>query len=605
MDDLERTSESPALSTAKPHIARMQMLDAEGAVRLAESIAKTKVEVGDDERAVLAACHDAAERGERSCAIVRITALAASREPMRRVAQNRLGIVVHALSGHGGEDLSALVDLGWGVLCASNPEDSFDLTLVARRAAEDCGVPFVVVHALGDREAAGRAFAMVAVPHEKSCEAFLGASRLVPRHDPAHPSLAPLGDRAFGERAPFALAAALREYANVSGRRHDVVDKAPLGESPLVLVGMGPVGDALLSAIPELRARGYDVGAVHVTALRPFPGARLVKALSRALAVTVLEPADEPLAQGGILAREIKSAFTDAITWAPGFPGIGRIPKLFHGVTGASFDVAALAAICENMLADERGKRSFSFADADHALPRPSLPEAQSTGPVAIRWALDVDGSGARSAERPEEVLGGIGGRSSPIVIESGAAERALAVAVESLATALGLRAHAIVAPRTTADAKRTVVDIVATREHARGGMARRGPRLVIATEGALHVPEVASSLSPGSVLAVLVAEGGAITDFARAVARERRVRIVPIVASAAGVEPSVALGAACAGAALAAAARAHRISLDPAHAARAVADHYREHAAAHADVAGDRARQAYEAAHHALVAPS
>src|SRR5262249_25168055 len=108
MDDLERTSESPALSTAKPHIARMQMLDAEDAVRLAEASAKTKVEDGDDERAVLAACHDAAERGERSCAIVRIAALAASREPMRRVAQSRLGIVVHALSGHGGEDLSAL-----------------------------------------------------------------------------------------------------------------------------------------------------------------------------------------------------------------------------------------------------------------------------------------------------------------------------------------------------------------------------------------------------------------------------------------------------------------------------------------------------------------
>ena len=58
-------------------------------------------------------------------------------------------MVVHALAGHGAEDLSALADLGWGLLCAAGPEDSFDLSLIARRAAEDSGVPFIVVHGLG------------------------------------------------------------------------------------------------------------------------------------------------------------------------------------------------------------------------------------------------------------------------------------------------------------------------------------------------------------------------------------------------------------------------------------------------------------------------
>jgi pyruvate-ferredoxin/flavodoxin oxidoreductase len=97
--------------------------------------------------------------------------------------------------------------------------------------------------------------------------------------------MAPDTDRAFADRAPFALGSALREYGSVSGRRHDVFDKIPMGEAPLVLVGMGPVGDALFSATNELRARGYEVSAVHVSTLRPFPGARLVKALARALAV--------------------------------------------------------------------------------------------------------------------------------------------------------------------------------------------------------------------------------------------------------------------------------------------------------------------------------
>src|SRR4029450_3349180 len=100
---------------------------------------------------------------------------------------------------HGGEEPAALTDVGWGVLCASGPEDSFDLALIARRAAEDAGVPFVVVHAHGHASpGAGRAHAMVALPHEKACQAFVGpATRLKPRQDPAHPSFAPIGDRAF------------------------------------------------------------------------------------------------------------------------------------------------------------------------------------------------------------------------------------------------------------------------------------------------------------------------------------------------------------------------------------------------------------------------
>ncbi|HEY8073080.1 MAG TPA: hypothetical protein VIF62_03205, partial [Labilithrix sp.] len=200
MDDLERTSESPALSTAKPQIARMQMLDAEGAVRLAESFSGTRIHEGDAASA-LAACREDASRGVRAGAILRASDLTSAREAMRKVAQSRLGVVVHAMGGHGGEELAALGDVGWGVLVAASPEDSLDLSLVARRAAEDCSVPFVVVHALGHAEpASGRAFAMVAVPHDRACEQFVGAaSRLKPHTDPAHPSLAPLGDRAFAD----------------------------------------------------------------------------------------------------------------------------------------------------------------------------------------------------------------------------------------------------------------------------------------------------------------------------------------------------------------------------------------------------------------------
>jgi len=555
----------------------MEMLDAAKAITLAEAAVGSRV-LGDAAHpgtadALLVQARNAVEKGERVAVIARADAFAASRDAARRIAQARLAVVAHAISGHGGEELAALADLGWGVLCAAGPEDSFDLTLIARRAAEDAGIPFLVVHALGhEGPGAGRAVAMVALPHEKACKAFIGpTSRLRPRHDPAHPSLTPVGDRALAERVPFALGSALREYGEVSGRRHDVFDKIPLGEPPLVLVGMGPVGDALFWATAELRARGYDVGAVHLTALRPFPGPRLVKALARALAVTVLEPADEPLSHGGLLSRELKSAFTDALTWAPGYPGIGRIPKLFVGVTGHAFDVADLASICDNMLADERGKRTFSFADADHSLPRPESAEHAPGTSVAMRWVFD----------------------------DVATADAALSLTASAFASALGLRVHAIVTPHGAG----ATVDVFASREHARGGMARRVPRLVIATDRSVASSEAVAPLTAGAVLGVLTAGGDpALPDAARNIVRDRRARALPLAFGGAGADPASSAAATCAGAALAVGARAAKSPLDALAVARVVAEHLGARGVAEPGPTAERARRAFEATLEALV---
>lgn len=575
-DDLDRTAESPTLSS-RAEKPRLTVVDAASAIALAEVATGARVFGEPDHAAaadeLLAACRDAAERGERVAAVARIEAFGASRASMRRIAQARVGFVAHALASHGAEELGALADLGWGLLCASGPEDSFDLALIARRAAEDAGVPFLVVHGLGVAGgAAGRAVMMAALPQERSCQAFVGAqSRLRPRHDEGHPALVRASDRTFGERLPFALGSALRDYAAISGRRHDTFHKAPMGESPIVLVGLGAVGEALTSAAADLRGRGYDVGAVHVTALRPFPGARLVKALARALAVTVLEPADEPLGHGGLLARELKAAFTDALTWVPGFPGIGRIPKLFVGATGPSIDLADLAAVCDNMLADERGRRSFSFVETEHTLARPRLEPA--AGSPSIRAVLD----------------------------DAASADIAVSTTAAALAGALGLRAHGIVAPRGAG----ATVDILAARDGAGGGMIRRAPKLVIATMGGASASEAVAKLEAGSVLAVLTdGDGqGVLPEAARAIVRERRARALSLPLSPVDGDVTSALAAACAGAALAAASRGQRAPLEGALVAEVVREHLGSRGVAAAESAGERARRAYEATSEALAA--
>jgi pyruvate-ferredoxin/flavodoxin oxidoreductase len=572
-EDLERTAESPSVSSTRATPVRLEMLDVAGAIGLADRLCGARAlrdatENGDLAQAIAEAC-SIADKGDRATLIAPVERLATVRDALRRAASVRLGLVAHAIASNGSEDLAALCDLGWGVLCASGPEDSFDLSLVARRAAEDSGVPFIVVHGLARAtQAAGRAIASVAIPQDRVVQAFVGP---LTRARPEARSSA--GDRAYAERVPFALGAAFREYATVSGRRHDVFDKVPLGEAPLVLVGMGPVGDALVCATTELRARGYDVGAVQLTSLRPFPGQRLVKTLARALAITILEPCDEPLAHGALLARDVKSAFTDALTWVPGFPGIGRIPKLFVGACGSAFDVADLVAVCENMLADERGRRVFSFTEVEHALPRAAAePPRNDTKPereVAVRFVLD-------DVATAESVLSTVG---------------------SALASGVGLRTQGIITATTPGAG--AVLDVLASRDHARGGMARRAPRLVVATERGVTSAGAVVPLPEGAVLGVLGVEPSRVLpEAARTMVRERRARVLPLAtgdAKAAG-----ALAAVAAGVALALASRALKTPLDAGEAARVVMESM---PGPDAEAAGQRGRRAFEATCEVLAA--
>jgi len=301
--------------------------------------------------------------------------LVGSTDVLREMAAKRLGTVFHLLEPQGAEMALALADLGWGMLFAGGVAESFDLALVARRAAEDSGTPFFVVHDVArPRRSEGVAHLDAELVHE-----FVGhpSVHLLPITNVGHSSHAPGGSRAFAERVPFALASGLRDIEAFTGRKRDVLTRTNHaqtgrgGDASLMLVGLGALGDALLEGIPRLRAQGHDVGAVKVTAFRPFDGPRAVRLLARSLALMVLEHTDEPFAQSNPLTREIKAGFSDALTWAPDYPGVGRIPRIHSGVARAAVHVEAhdLDSIVRNMLAGEGGKRSFVLGgEAPHAL---------------------------------------------------------------------------------------------------------------------------------------------------------------------------------------------------------------------------------------------
>jgi pyruvate/2-oxoacid:ferredoxin oxidoreductase alpha subunit len=545
---------------------------------------RVTVERGDDVAALARRCGEAAAAGERVALLARAADLAAARRELAHIAAGGLGVVVHAVTEPPGADAPAseagigpalsLGDLPWGMLLATGVADALDLALVARRAAEDSGCPFFVVH---ERSHAHHVEPL-APPSRELCQALLGGPR--PPADgasrPALPERAALADR-----VPFALGSAMRELESLTGRRHDVIERAPNADAAMALVGAGALGESLLADVDRLRACGHDVAAVRVVAWRPFPGPRLAKALCRALALTVLEGVEQPLASSGPLAGQLKAAFADALTWAPDYPGIGRIPRIVAGVVAArrEIDSVDIDAMVHNMLADERGKRRFVLGgDEAAALLAPAVARATAQG-FAMRAVVSRRETAVAAAD--------------------------LCTAV--LASALGARTRVAVRALAPEEGGGFAFDLTAGRDRPRGSHAPHAVRVVALEDaGALARGNPLARLAMGGLLAVPTGHRSAdalwaeVPPWAKAVVFDRSARVVGW--SAPAPQDSPWLGAsAFAGIALAAAAADRTLAgsraLDAAAVAREVSDALRTAGQqAIAERGAQLARQAFEA---------
>lgn len=496
--------------------------------------------------------------GQRAALVATAAGLGTARGTLRTIATRRLPAVAHAICDRGSAEALGLADLGWGVLFASGILDSLDMALIARRAAEDCGTPFVVVHERGF----ARHVEPLAAPTTELCEVFVGPSSARVRKvtDPAHPSHASVPERAFAERVPFALGSAMRELESLTGRRHDVLERLPATDTQVVMVAMGELGETLFGEVERLRAQGHDVGAVKLSAFRPFPGPRLVKVLSRAAVVSVIESVDQPMAQSNPLTREIKAAFADALTWAPDYPGVGRIPRIVSGIahTGThEIEVEDIDAILHNMLkGDDRSKRSFVFGDdAAHALePAPGPPSrVASSRSFAMRGRV-ADG---QVAEACAELCASI------------------------IHTSFGLRTRGSVRAVRLEAGDGFAFDIVASREGPRGGHAPHALRVIaLGDTPTLLRGNPIARLADGGILAIpsshKTPEGvwGELPPYAKAIVFDRNARVVgftPPPSDAAAADVPWLAAATFAGIALASVAKAGPRALEPALVAREV----------------------------------
>lgn len=293
----------------------------------------------------------AASEAGRAAVILLPDEVAPALAAITEVAAAHAPLVVHVpfVAGDDTSAVAPLCETGAAVLSTWSPQEAAGVAVALHRAAHDSEMPFV--HLYDAPEGGG-----VAAPMDRaSIDAVLGA--LHPR-SPAGLSADRARVRSFGARVPFALAAALRSAGERAGVSLPLLERFETTDADEVVVTYGRTFGVACGVAKSMRASGRKVGVLGVRALRPFLAADVVKAIARTKSAVVVEPLDPSLDPTGPLAACVKGAFFDALTWAPGFPGVGRVPAIVsvtsaHPVLRASDVETALAELSNG----ERARR--------------------------------------------------------------------------------------------------------------------------------------------------------------------------------------------------------------------------------------------------------
>jgi pyruvate ferredoxin oxidoreductase alpha subunit len=231
------------------------------------------------------------------------------------VANRAIGAPINIWNDH--SDAMSQRDSGWIQLYAQSNQEAADLHILGFRLAEQLSTPvmvcmdgFVLTHAVEEVELA----------EPSQVDAYLPPYQPRQVLDPAHPVSigAMVGPEAFLEVRYLAHRTqlqALEEFPVLSAEFTDVFGRPGPGlvspyrteDADLVVVALGSVLGTVQDLVDELRTEGVRVGALGITAFRPFPSAAVRAAVRDGQRLVVLERAFS-VGGGGIVTPDVSAA---------------------------------------------------------------------------------------------------------------------------------------------------------------------------------------------------------------------------------------------------------------------------------------------------------
>lgn len=282
----------------------------------------------ESEHAAMSACVGAAAAGGRVATATSSQGFALMVEVLYQASGMRLPIVLNLvnralaspLNIHGDHsDMYLGRDAGWINLCAMNPQDAYDLNLLAFKIAEDMRVriPVIVnqdgflcshtaqnVRPLSDEQA----YSFIGEYKEKNSlfnfehPATYGAQAEEEWH---YEHKAQLHNALM--RSQAVIEEAFSAFKALTNREHKVVETYDMDDAEVAIFALGTTAESARVAAKTARKNGIKAGVVSVKVFRPFPYALVGEALKHTKAVGIMDKS-LPAGAMGALFNEVGAA---------------------------------------------------------------------------------------------------------------------------------------------------------------------------------------------------------------------------------------------------------------------------------------------------------
>ncbi|MBT8080979.1 MAG: pyruvate synthase [Gammaproteobacteria bacterium] len=289
-------------------------------------------------------------------------------------------------------DIYFVLNAGWVILMARDPQAAYDLNFCAVRIGEHADVRLPVIVAYDGFLTSHQKRRIDRFDDPDAVKAFLGE-----REDP-YTALDPEHPVTFGpymndpdlinnkvqqheamEAARRVIPEVFAEFAALSGRDYRTVDAYRMDDAEVALVLLNSAAENAKEVADSLREQGHKVGVVSPNVLRPFPTDEIRRLLRNVRAVVVGDRGDSYGAEGGNLSLEVRAALQqdpDNKTLVMSrIYGLGG--KDFYATDAEEFFNEALAAAATGKV-DVPFEYHGAYAGDDAAGPPPGLPPIQS-----------------------------------------------------------------------------------------------------------------------------------------------------------------------------------------------------------------------------------
>ncbi len=280
----------------------------------------------ESEHAAMSGCIGAAAAGGRVATATASQGLALMAETLYQASGMRLPIVLNIVNralaaplnvncDH--SDMYMVRDSGWIQFDAFNPQEAYDLNLIAFKVAEDHDVRLPVVV---NQDGFLTSHTAQGIHPLSDDDAFNFVGEYKPMNDmldfehPVTHGVQTEEDWHFEHKArqhadtmnivPGKIDAVFAEFEKLSGRKYNQIEEYNMDDADVAVVCMGSSVETAREVAGEMREKGIKAGVVGIRVLRPFPFAKIADVLKDIKAVAALDRS-APGGAAGALFNEI------------------------------------------------------------------------------------------------------------------------------------------------------------------------------------------------------------------------------------------------------------------------------------------------------------